>query len=342
MMAISMLIFVRNQRTNILPLMMGLFLKINGTSSRVMSILSNAGACVSGRTVERLKKRISDDAVEFAVELVNSGHLFSTIFDNINIYLRRFQQRVTNQNSMIHATNCAVMALDEEGIDIPRAENLEIKLKLRGKRADATYQDLRPTASDNEHMSRAFTSLIAEMIVRYTPGSNAWDEQEEMLSEIHKIMPSTRPLKTKKTDARPLGVFDVNEGSKKGLVKVLDAIRERMALTWEEWAGKVRIILGDWLTSNNLRAARRDRVDDVNAMERIDYAEELSCLWHYALQNTHLLMRAHYGNATTDPTSLAAHKGLLGRVWDVKKPNYAAAKSLIRHSLIARILHIVM
>jgi hypothetical protein len=57
---------------------------------------------------------------------------------------------------------------------------------------------------------------------------------------------------------------------------------------------------------------------------------------------THLLMRAHYSNATTDPTSLAAHKGLLGRVWDVKKPNYAAAKSLIRHSLIARILHIVM
>lgn len=53
-------------------------------------------------------------------------------------------------------------------------------------------------------------------------------------------------------------------------------------------------------------------------------------------------MRAHYGNATTDPTSLATHKGLLGRVWDVKKPNYAAAKSLIRHSLIARILHITM
>jgi len=106
-------------------------------------------------------------------------------------------------------------------------------------------------------------------------------------------------------------------------------------------AGKVWVILGDWLTSSNLRAARRDRVDDVNAMERIDYAEELSCLWHFALQNTHLLMQAHYSNAT-DPTSLATHKGLLGRVWDVKKPNYAAVKSLIHHSLIARILHITM
>ncbi|KAJ6464708.1 hypothetical protein DFH09DRAFT_1488636 [Mycena vulgaris] len=40
--------------------------------------------------------------------------------------------------------------------------------------------------------------------------------------------------------------------------------------------------------------------------------------------------------------SLAAHKGLLNRKWDANKPNYAAAKSLIRHSLIARILHCVM
>ena len=204
------------------------------------------------------------------------------------------------------------------------------------------HQDLLPTASDDEHISRAFPVLIVEMIVRYTPGSSEWPERAKMLSEIQKNMPSDRPLKAQKTDARPLGVFDVNEGSKKGLVQVLDAIRERLAMTWEMWAGKVRVILGDWLTSSNLRAARRDRVDDMNSMERMDYAEEHSCLWYYALQSTHLLMRVHYGNATTDPSSLAALKGLLRRVWDVKKPNYAAAKSLIRHSLIARILHIVM
>jgi len=78
---------------------MGLFAKINGTSSRVMAILSNTGICVSGRTVERLKKRISDDAIAHAAELVASGH----------------------QNSMIHATNSAIIAIDEDGIDVPKA-----------------------------------------------------------------------------------------------------------------------------------------------------------------------------------------------------------------------------
>ena len=119
---------------------------------------------------EILEKDIRRLPLEKKLHLVFSlvGHLFSTIFDNINIYLRQFQQRVTNQNSMIHTTNCAVIALDEEGIDIPRAENLEIKLKLHGKRVNVTYQDLRPNASDNEHISQAFTSLITEMIARYT------------------------------------------------------------------------------------------------------------------------------------------------------------------------------
>jgi len=91
-----------------------------------------------------------------------------------------------------------------------------------------------------------------------------------------------------------------------------------------------------------LRAARRDRADDVNLMERLEYVEELSNLFHFALQATHMLIRTHYGQAVLDPTSLAAHKGLLARTWDVNKPNYAAAKALVRHSLIARILHAVM
>lgn len=111
MIAITILAFVRNRATNVLPLILGLFFKVSGTSSRVMTMLSNVGLCVSGRTVKRLKKRISNDAIEYAVKLMTSGHLFSTTFDNINIYVRKWQQRLTNKNAMIHATNCAIVAI---------------------------------------------------------------------------------------------------------------------------------------------------------------------------------------------------------------------------------------
>jgi hypothetical protein len=77
-------------------------------------------------------------------------------------------------------------------------------------------------------------------------------------------------------------------------------------------------------------------------MERLDYVSKLSTLWHFGLNATHMLMRTHLGNTVLDPTGLAAHKGMFHCIWDVNKLNYAEAKSLIWHSLIARLLHCVM
>ena len=99
---------------------------------------------------------------------------------------------------------------------------------------------------------------------------------------------------------------------------------------------------GDWLTSSNLRKARRERKDDIDTFERLEYVEEVSALWHFALNATHTLMRTYFGNAVTNPASLAAAKGLLRRTWDANKPNYAAAKALARHVFCAKTLRSVM
>ena len=123
------------------------------------------GLCVSSKTVERLKGRISKDAVSLAVELISSGQLFCMVFNNINLYLRKFQQRITNQNSMIHATNCAIIAIDEDDIDVKEAEDLKAKLDLRGKRVNAKFDDIMPDKSDDKHIAKAFTALITEMLV---------------------------------------------------------------------------------------------------------------------------------------------------------------------------------
>jgi hypothetical protein len=134
----------------------------------------------------------------------------------------------------------------------------------------------------------------------------------------------------------------VNKWSKKGVVKFLQQAQKRSTVPQTLWSSIWRIFVGYWLSSNNLRAARRDRSDDINAMERLESVQEVSAPFHFALQASHMIMRTHYGHAVEDPASLVAHKGLLNRKWDANKPNYAAAKSLIRHSLIARILHCVM
>ncbi|KAJ7846188.1 hypothetical protein B0H14DRAFT_2584259 [Mycena olivaceomarginata] len=367
----SLMAFTRNTGTNLFPLILGLFLEIGGTGSRILSTLSNAGVCVSVTTIERLKNVLSEDTVAHAVSLMQSPGMFYLIFDNINIFLRKSQQRLFNKNSMIHATNAAVIALPDA---VPAAADFTAKQNARGKRAAATGQDILPTDDDEEKMRASFVGLVMTLILAYCPGSKDWDNHDALLAAAEAFMSLDRPLPPKKSDGRPLGLFDVNEGSKKGIIKMLKALQEisvegntghiggvgkgtksgseisgalqslsqHSGLPEAEWAAKARIIIGDWLTSNNIRGARKDRMDDINAMERLDYVDELSALWHFALNATHMIMRPHFGDSVLDPGSLAKHKGLLNRTWDAEKPNYADAKALIRHSLTSRILYGVM
>ena len=65
MISITSLTFACNCAMNLLPLILGLFFKISGTSSWAMTMLSNIGLCVSEWTVEHLKKWISDDAIRW-------------------------------------------------------------------------------------------------------------------------------------------------------------------------------------------------------------------------------------------------------------------------------------
>ena len=120
--AIFICAFVRNRTTNILALALGLFFKINGTSERVLVLLSNLGLSISSSSIERLKLQISKDAVQLAIDLITGPSLFYIIFDNINLYLRKFQERITNRHSMIHATNVAVGSISEG--DITKVEDL--------------------------------------------------------------------------------------------------------------------------------------------------------------------------------------------------------------------------
>ncbi|KAJ7716101.1 hypothetical protein DFH07DRAFT_785474 [Mycena maculata] len=219
----SIMAFTRKTGTNLFPMILGLFLEIGGTSSRILSTLSNAGACVSITTIERLKKVLSEDAVAHAIGLMQGPGVFIIIFDNINIFLRKSQQRLFNKNSMIHATNAAVISLPHAD---RAAEDLEAKMKRRGKRAAATGADILPTDDDEDRMQSSFVGLVMTLILAYCPGSSDWENQEAMLKAAEEFIKLDRPLPAEKSDARPAGVFDVNEGSKKkrGIIKMLKAL----------------------------------------------------------------------------------------------------------------------
>ncbi|KZT33874.1 hypothetical protein SISSUDRAFT_1132276 [Sistotremastrum suecicum HHB10207 ss-3] len=140
----------------------------------------------------------------------------------------------------------------------------------------------------------------------------------------------------------PMGVSDVNKGSKVGLIEVLRQLQERSGLSKEDMSSKVRIMAGDLLTILNFRRARNERADDVSSFERLSYIAEISQPFHMGLNAVIGIVKTHLGDSNINAASLSAHKELLNRKWDPKKPNYADAKALISHSLIARLLDCVM
>ncbi|KAJ7063912.1 hypothetical protein C8F01DRAFT_1250181 [Mycena amicta] len=173
--AICMLAFTRNRATNVLPLILGLFFQISGTSSRVVTMLSNTGICVSNSAVEHLKMRITEDAMQLAVALITSGQVFFTIFDNINVFLRKFQHRISNTNDMINATTSPSWPLT-------------VLIHLRRR------QIWRSNWLSVE-------VVCASASVVFTPGNGGWKNRGDIAEVVAAMMPEDRPLPLDKSDA---------------------------------------------------------------------------------------------------------------------------------------------
>jgi hypothetical protein len=120
-----------------------------------------------------MKEVVSRDAERLAVEILNSSPNWFIIFDNINLYLRKHQQRLTNQNSMIHATNAAVIALPTS---IPSsAFDLAEKVALRGLRATYFLHELKPTYEMDISLMKSMAGHVASLIIQYCPKSKQWE-----------------------------------------------------------------------------------------------------------------------------------------------------------------------
>jgi hypothetical protein len=339
---IGSLIYTFNRTSNLQPLLLGLFAMIEGASYKLFSCLNRAGLTVSRRTVERIRDYLSEDALACAIEAATGdANAWFLIFDNINLHLKKHhRQRVDNLNSMINATNCALIKLPATIKSTVFDKALWLARQV--KRTTFKAFRLRITASEDKFMLECFEASIAQILVDYSPNHELWDGIKALRQSIHARMPKDRPLKPQKTETFPLGVVDVDEGSKSGCVEVLDALRERMRFTKDSFASRMRVVAGDQLTVRNLRLARAERQEDISDFERLTYVHPVAQLFHFDMNAEWMVMAAHSINCINDAGSLSRQKDLLKRKFDINKPPYADAKSLISHSLIARILTCAM
>ncbi|KAJ6528432.1 hypothetical protein B0H19DRAFT_1274657 [Mycena capillaripes] len=114
--------------------------------------------------------------------------------------------------------------MNTAGVSLPNANpvaaDLNPKLKACGECAAATGADILPTEDDAKMLS-SFRGLVMTLLLAYCPGSKEWEDHDLMLKAAEDAMESDRPLSPEKSDGRPFGIFNANEGS---MLKALQGI----------------------------------------------------------------------------------------------------------------------
>jgi hypothetical protein len=341
-MAISAILYTCNRANNALQSALGIVLSIEGTSQRIIKSFRAMGMSISPSAIDEIRIRLSEDAIESAKSLITSPRPWIFVFDNINIYLRKFSQRIGNLNTMLNLTNTAVVELPAE-IPISAFDVDDFKAR-RGKRVEQVTSDLEFTPEEQKWMRRAMEAMVAQILVDHCPGREKWPAKRALKEAIKALMPKERPLEPRKTVAYPFGAMDINEGSKQGVIEVIVELARRACTTGAEIAKSVRIIAGDFLTVRNLRSCKADREDDISDFHCLSFAAELSQLFHYSLNAYITLIKVYLGadNAMINASSLSRHKEHLRRSFDVNKAPYAETRDLVQTSLYARVVDCVM
>ena len=89
-------------------------------------------------------------------------------------------------------------------------------------------------------------------------------------------------LGAEKTDFFPLPVLDEEEASMGGTIRVVTRLFTdllRMAIGVIE--SELRLLVGDWLTIQNLRLMRDERSNEFNVFEKMDWVQEASMPFHF-------------------------------------------------------------
>ena len=169
-----------------------------------MSVLNSIGLCSSYWTVECLKQALTDYAIQHAQGLITSGTSFFSGFDNIHVYLRKFDQRLTNKNTMLSLTNTMIIALPDAP---PSTFALQLLLDLRGNCSKATTKEMKISIDEGTHMVKVMTAIAAQLIVAFCPGSSNWPDYDTIKRKVVGLTPWDRPLPPKKTQTFPFGIF---------------------------------------------------------------------------------------------------------------------------------------
>ncbi|TBU40577.1 hypothetical protein BD309DRAFT_1046122 [Dichomitus squalens] len=298
---ISMLLYGRNCGTNVFQFVMGLFLSSTGASRRVIDTFNHMGLSVSYITVQCSLGSMSESAKRFARTFVSQGEHLFGI-----IY-----------------------------------DNINYTLRKASQQLDNLTEQLNATTSAVFAFPAKFTrAAYAAALSVAERNRRAGHSSPSISTKAQK--PRLRVISSSQTTFYPLSALAQEEASVSGTIKVVTKIfRDLLNLAEEVIDAELRLLVGDWLSIQNLRLMREEVRYELTLFARMGWVQEASMPFHFQLNAMYMLYCTHLGHpGDQDPGALHHHCTLLRRSkLDSKKPEYNKAEELVEHSLIARVLN---
>jgi hypothetical protein len=267
-MALASFVHSRNDHTNHVQSLIGLYLYSLNTPKRVIMSLNQFGICVSYSTISRLLEAAAEVARRQLRELGPNGWSFIPVFDNLTFMAKVHNTRLDNQAEYITWSTGFIL--------IPPASRRahafdQLTDFKRDKISELGVRIFLPSREDHQNLKAACEAIICEILDAFCKceGVTLQDKLSCELPTVFRIDPKDTP------EVRPLRTYDLNEAYSNDMIQILYCIQEDTGLTQEECLEKLYLFSGDLMTVEGIRylahlsSAKLDKHNIVNKNVRI-------------------------------------------------------------------------
>ncbi|KAG8704943.1 hypothetical protein FRC09_003240 [Ceratobasidium sp. 395] len=333
MMALLILVTLRNGLVNFFQTVLSIFLFACNTPKLVYRAMSRMGISKSSSTVHThllalgrssiaALKALGRRAYESATGRTKGpGRYFLLVFDNVNKYLPARRQTVGVKSQMRNGTAATAIVLEDvpDGAFDPKPY---WKNKSEQRRQNLTTQELLDDI-DPVHLEALGTALVMRILLNYIdslPGSLR-EEVESRFKDSDWY--AKHRLKLRKSTTMSMGTSAIDESTVGGVSEILhDLVSTQMEMEPEWFKELLLIVCGDQLTIDRLRKVIRYKATESSIYESRSWAIPLIQLWHMKVAYLTSVYKTHwFPKVNSSLFGLRQSMHTLGRNVNPDQPN---------------------
>ncbi|KAG8696531.1 hypothetical protein FRC08_007089 [Ceratobasidium sp. 394] len=305
MMAILMLIALRNSFVNFFQTVLAVFLFACSTHKLVYRALNRIGLSKSHSSLHEHLKQLAQSAIASlkvwglrAYESACSAkegpnQYFLLVFDNINKLLVARRQTVGTKNQMRSGTAATAIALEDVP---PGAFDPQPYWDCRNsqKRKSLSTQELLDDI-DPDHLEALGIGMVMRILIRYVPGLSG-DLRQEVESRFKDPdYYAKHRLRLRKSTTMTMGTSSIDESTVGGVSEILEDLVSTQMEMKPSWFEKLLVIIcGDQLTIDRLRKVIRYKATETSVYESRRWAVPLIQLWHMKVAYLGSIFKVHW------------------------------------------------